>query len=450
MNGERVFGNGNPPSRAGLLPAMAAGLAMCIGGPAASRADRIDKALIGHAHEVTDFLVKKNCKNVGVLRFRLQKGDRLPEFRGGLIVNNLCDRLQDALVFSANPEAPPIGIIDHAGSVAVKKLQMPGYRTPADRKKLFTIKYPLMWGDPPDQVVPDIFLTGKVAVSSDFGTCTVTIEAFDRVNPGTKLTPVTQFTVKPDRFILADLGQGYSVKKMNPAAFQRGMSTVRDIIEDSDPPPSVERADQEGSGSCRRGGRVRRPERFPAGRQRPRQVVSVGGAPGSPFPVAWTVFYDGVAQAPSADPDNPGNRNFVIPDPQAGQKVTFGVKNLSGAAVGLVLTVNGVSTLYGMRDRVDKMPPWILEPGKEFLIKGCYQQDGQTYIPIVGFPEEQTAALLADLGDETTAGLIHIHIIGPGTSEQSQITLSRSMSPSAQVMGAEPARSIADLQRRCC
>jgi hypothetical protein len=453
MDGKLISGKGNLPRfTAAFQVAIAAGLAMCFGAPVVSRADRIDEALIHHAREITDYLIKKKCKNVGVLPFRMQTGNKLPEFRGGMIVDNMCDRVQLALVYAANPEAPPIGIVDHAAAVAAKKLQGASYRTPADRKKLFTVQYPLMWGDPPAQVVPDTFLAGKVSVSADYRTTTVTIEAFDRANPGTRLTPVTQFSVRSDRYILADLGQGYSVAKTKLAALKRGLSAARDIIEDSDPPSSGS-AETPGSkpepkvedgNSPAAEGPATSTETAPG----EGQVVSLGGAPNDPFPVAWTVYYDGVAQSPSTDANAPGERNFVIPDPKPGQKVTFGVKNTGDSVVGLVLTVNGVSTLYEERGEADQMQPWILEPGKEFLVKGYHQKDGRTYVPIVGFADEDTQAILADLTDERAAGLIEMFIVKAGSPDTSHVALARSMRrPSPQILAAGPAKSIADLQR---
>jgi len=415
---------------------LVAGLAICMGVPSVSRADRIDEALISHAPEITKYLVQKGCKNVGVLPFRLQKGDKLPQFRGGLIVNNMVDRVQHSLVFAANPEAPPIGIVDFAA----KKGHVTSYRTVADRKNLFKVEYPLLWGKPPRQVPVDTFLTGKVAVSSDYRTAIVTIEAIDRTGSLTK-KPVSEFKVKSDRYILADLGRGYSVKQVK---LSRGIAAAGDIIEDGDPPPSgnptttdslpepkVENGVTNGTDSS----------------SQMETVVSLDNSDKS-FPVEWTVYYDGVAQAPQADPDSPGGRNFVIADPQPGQKVTFGVKNTGGSTLGLVLTVNGVSTLYEDTGLPDQMQPWILAPGTQFAIRGFHQKDGKTYVPIVGFGVEDTQSILDDLGSEKSAGLIELFVIKPGAPAAQQVALSRSIRhPSQQVMPAGPATSLEELQR---
>ena len=437
--------------------AIAAGLAFCLATPAATRADRIDEALIGHAPEITAYLIKHQCKNVGVLPFRLQKGDKLPQFRGGMIVDNMCDRLQNALIFAANPEAPRIGIVDHAAALAAKKLRGASYRTPADRQKLFSIKYPLMWGDPPEHVTPDMFLTGKVSASADFRTTTIMIEAFDRAHPSAKLAQVVQFSVKTDRYILADLGQGYSVTKARLLATARGVPAPGDIIEGSDPPPPPLNLSQGNAGAGEAGDITPEPkveDGNPAaangadsasGEQ---QVMHVGeGSPG-PFPLEWTVYYDGVAQTPAADPNAPGDRNFAIPDPKPGQKVTFGVKNTGDSTIGLVLTVNGISTLYEERLQADQMQPWILEPGKQFMIKGFHQKDGHTYTPIIGFRDEDTKTVAADLGTGEAVGLIEMFLVKAGSPSAPAVAMSRSMRrPSPQILPGDRAKSIADLQR---
>jgi hypothetical protein len=332
--------------------------------------------------------------------------------------------------------------------LAAKKFRGASYRTPADRQKLFTITYPLMWGDPPEQVTPDMFLTGKVSASADYHTTTITIEAFDRAHPGAKLAQVAQFAVKTDRYILADLGQGYSVTKTR--ATTRGVPAPGDIIETGDPPPPPPNLPQANAEAGQAG-----PEpKVETGNSTAasvvdsapgeQQVMHVGEGSTGPFPVTWTVYYDGVAQSPTAD----GERNFAIPDPKPGQKVTFGVMNTSEATVGLVLTVNGISTLYEERGQADQMQPWILEPGKQFMIKGFHQKDGKTYIPIVGFRDEDTKTLVADLGSEEAAGLIEMFLVKSGSPAAPAVAMTRSMRrPSPQILSAGRAKSIADLQR---
>ena len=430
MNGKSVCQQGQCPRTVslGVTGAFAVGLAACLGYPAVSQADRIDEALIRQAPAITKYLAEKKCKNVGVLSFRLQKGSKLPEFRGGLVVDNMAERVQHALIVAANPEAPPIGIVDHASAIAAKKFQHASYRTAADRKQLFSVRYPLMWGSPPAQVFPDVFLTGKVSVASDLRSSTVTIEAFDRGNPG-KISPVTQFSVKTDRYVLADLGQGYSVVKTRLASYHRGMPLARDIIEsDSSAADGKTEPKVEDGTVC--------------------EVLQPNPPADKPFPISWTVYYDGVAQEPAADPDEPGNRNFLIPDPKEGVKVTFGVTNNEATTLGLVLTVNGVSTLYEQRGEADQMLPWVLEPGKEFMIKGFHQEDGKTYLPIVGLSDEESKANYSDLGGDKHAGLIELFVIRPGTEKASQVVLSRSLRrPGPQYLPKGQPTSLAQLQR---
>ncbi len=404
-----------------------------------SQADRIDESLIRRAPEITNYLVKKGCRNVAVLPFRVQKGDQLPQFRGGLIVTNMVDRLQHSLIFAANPEVPPIGI----ANFAAKKGHAASYRTPTDRKNLFKVNYPLLWGCPPPEVPIDIFLTGKVAVSTDYRNTTVTIEAIDRT---AKITPVTSFSVKSDRSILADLGRGYSVTKTR---LSRGVPPAGDIVivEDEDPAPASQSKTPDSKPESKVASSPDATDSSAAPDSPTKEVLSVGNA-GKPFPVEWSVCYDGAAQAPQPDPENPGDRNFIIRDPKPGQRVTFGVKNTGDSPIGLVLTVNGVSTLYEDTGEPQQMRPWVLAPGKQCMIEGFHQQDGKTCIPIVGFEESATKDILADLGSEQSAGLIQIFVIQPGSKGSQPMALSRSMRrPSRDDVPAGPAKSLEDLQR---
>jgi hypothetical protein len=111
--------------------------------------------------------------------------------------------------------------------------------------------------------------------------------------------------------------------------------------------------------------------------------------------------------------------------------VTFGLRNNTSANVGLLLVVNDTNTLYAEKGQPEQMSPWILEPNKEYLVKGFHQRDNQSYTPIVGLSDAESMARFADLGGEESAGIISVYLMttqksAPATSASTS-SLSRSM-----------------------
>src|SRR5262245_37277207 len=80
-----------------LLLIAAAGFAAVAVPPAPARADGIDYKLPSQAIKVMNYLQEHDYHNVGVLRFRFQKGNQ-ELFNVGPMNNNLATRLENALV----------------------------------------------------------------------------------------------------------------------------------------------------------------------------------------------------------------------------------------------------------------------------------------------------------------------------------------------------------------
>src|SRR5262249_46280033 len=82
--------------------------------PAASsptRADNIDQELLKHAPKLLKYLEEKNCKNVGLLKFRVST-ERKTSFSAGTLNSCLADRLETALILNDGiHDSKPIGII---------------------------------------------------------------------------------------------------------------------------------------------------------------------------------------------------------------------------------------------------------------------------------------------------------------------------------------------------
>jgi len=89
--------------------------------------------------------------------------------------------------------------------------------------------------------------------------------------------------------------------------------------------------------------------------------------------------------------------------------VTILVRSLAQERIGLVLMVNGTSTLYEQQGEPSKCLAWVLDPGRQYMIKG-YQQDNQTFKPFRVLSSADSAA--APYNKNT--GLIQFHLFRSG------------------------------------
>jgi hypothetical protein len=184
-----------------LILAAGVGFVVTASVPAA-RADNIDLELFKQAPKIMDYVQKQGYRNIGVLKFRVQKGSKPESFNAGPLNVNMASRLENMLILFNNTKQP-IGIIHDASQVAVREKVSNDYTLAAGRKSLFEQRFPLAWGK--DQVPADAFLTGIVRITNDNRQAQVTIEAFD--GKGSDLKKIHEFTVRTDRTILADAGR---------------------------------------------------------------------------------------------------------------------------------------------------------------------------------------------------------------------------------------------------
>jgi len=292
--------------------------------PAPARADNIDESLLKEATKVMRTLKARQYKNVGVLKFRVKKGERPASLAAGLLNTNMATRLEYALIL-VNNEADPLGITRDASLVAAaSKLTL------EDRKALFGLDYPLAWGK--SKVAVDAFLTGEVSIDRDFKKTTVSIETFDRKDAKEE---VARFTVDTDRSILSDAGESFSLVK-------RGNDEDEAAIEDV------------------------------AVRVNENKLVNPDTVDAF---IELEIYYDGKKQEIVTQP---GGAKTVA-EPKTGAKVYFKVRNKAKESLALVLRINGVNTLHkeGPERQVDRCTKWVLEPGKEYTIQGFYLRDNK-------------------------------------------------------------------------
>jgi hypothetical protein len=142
------------------------------------KVESLKRALQQNAPEVIRYLKNNNCKNVGVLKFRVKIGDAKATDSAGPINMAIANELELALALSrANDPKNPIGIVRRASEVAAT---IPGatHLTKDGCAKFFTKTYPLAWGK--ESVTPEAFLTGLVEVDASLRSMSVTIDAFSK------------------------------------------------------------------------------------------------------------------------------------------------------------------------------------------------------------------------------------------------------------------------------
>jgi hypothetical protein len=383
------------PLRRGALLLLA--FVFCLAPVPAARADHIDVELLRKASEILAYLEGKGYKNVGILRFQLQKGRGKADYSAAMITNNMVARLETALLMEIDPDRP-IGIIHDASNVAAAKA--PGAHwsnsDPKQRAALFDYDYPLAWGD--KKVKADAFLLGRVKLSEDMRTTTVLIACFDRKT--NEVAEVTKFDVKTDRSILGDSGQSFVLSRSlvrKRSAEARDADSL-DALMDADAVKSARDRD-EGKG---------------------------GGAANDYLD--FEVRYDGQPQQPTNDPSEGGELRLAPPRP--GQTVMFVCKNRTDDDIGLVVFVNGRATLEpSVADAPDMCCRWVLPRGRDqYAIRG-YLDEGSTLTPfkIVGKDDDVVKNELAE-----KLGLIEVHVFlkgqfKPPPVESDELLISRGL-----------------------
>ena len=409
------------------FPVTAALAVLCAG--SARAADNMDKALNGHASQIIHYLEEHRIHNVGILKFRVQKGKQPVSFRVGPLNANLAGRLETAL-YLADKVQPPVGIIHDADSVAAAK-KLPSYTNPAGRRALFEQACAVAWDAPP--VTADLFLTGVVIVAPDLKKANVTIEA---INPRTAGEEnVLSFQVATDRSLLTDLNESFQVSSRQLRRRTRAVDLDEDAVRDANAlNDGTKKISQEASSTTA-------------------QPTS-GSSPSGDALIAYEIRYDNRAQTVAPDPNSQGE--LQVAEPNENQAVSIYVKSLAQERLGLVLMVNGVSTLYEQKDEPSKCLAWVLAREKS-MIKG-YQVDNQTFKPF----RVLSAADSEAVSYNENTGLVQFFLFheggsaaiadndpgagdNPSAGQARSISL-RGMSRSALKKGGHT-RSLADLQK---
>jgi hypothetical protein len=308
-----------------LITALLAGVAS----PAqAAEAPTLERGLVQQAPRLIKHFKTNGFKNVGVLKFLVNRqGAKGLSDNVGTLNMLLARRLEIALVLANDPRKP-VGIIRNASAVASRTRGANHLKT-AGRKKLFGARYPLAWGKA--EVKADAFVTGIAQVSKDLRTLTVSLFGFDRVK--NKLAQLGKdFNVRVDAGKLAEINESFALRGL----FDDGKAVLA-------------------------AARVKDKEaRHPLQQRK--------------LPVQLVVLYDGKR----VDIRHEEGKAY-LPEPKEGQKVMFRLRRDSGKErYGVVLKVNGENTIRRQRLPDLQCRRWILDPGDRPITIRGFQTDGKS------------------------------------------------------------------------
>jgi hypothetical protein len=342
------------PPRVGARGAVLLALLLpCLAVPPA-RGDDLDHALCKQAPAVIRFLREHGYRNAGVLKFQVRKGDGRPTDSAGLLNLNLARRLEVALIL-ANPveEKDPLGILRDASSVAAG-ISGANHLTEAGRQKLFAARYPLAWGN--SSVEPDVFVTGVVTLQADRKRLEVQLRAVSKADPPTR--DILKFTAASDARSLAESGESFLL---------RGGADDGQVVLVPEKAARVKAGQDE----------------------HPLQDESA--------PIQLEIRYN---DRPIRVAVRDGQAE--VPEPRAGQKVSFVLKRGPKAnpkkTYGVVVKVNGENVLFRQRQPDIDCKKWIFEPGDGPTTIRGFQSTTKEARPFVVSAREESKANEFDYG----------------------------------------------------
>ena len=314
----------------------------------------VDRFLANEAPKLCQKLKHAGCRTVAVMPFRFRApGTNESRLDGAIIQTNLAAKLERALAAYYDPEIPLHVVFDGWGQV-LKKYPQADF----NREDLFDIEFELPVGK--NKVKVDAILTGEVLTNGDFTETRISFEYISRKNPNKAMAYLPRkggktTVLEVDSNLLVTMGRGFSIPRSEISTrgpLRLGENLVNLV--------SAEEAwgnelDQKNNVDDR----VNRLELIDESRWND-SLIKI------------TVLYSNQPQPLNFDVVG-GRYNATIEDPDVGQKVTFQVENLTDQPLGLVLSVNGVNTLYG-GDATDTetAAKWVLKPRTTHLIAGIY------------------------------------------------------------------------------
>jgi hypothetical protein len=372
-----------------LLPVWIAGVIALFSAGAAPASDELpglDQALRDAGPKLVSKLRERKYKNVGVLKFLVRTGDGPARDNIGPLNTSLADRLEVALVLALDDDS--LGIIANASKgVAASDNPRATHLTEAGRKELFKInkKYFHIPWKAADPVQPDAFLTGEARFSPDRRSVRVSVQLFDRGDPDTVCT-LCEFTAASDLRSLTETGITFATR----GALDDPAKLVAKAA-DNAPQPDDSKDDLQKKAAA--------------------ALTDLRKSP-----VRLDVLYDAEEQpvAPAPLPADQGNVLLRVPTPRTTQKVSLRLTNTDRETYGVVLKLNGQSTIkHEQLDALD-CKRWILKPNESITING-FQLDNQRMDPFQVRSPIESELNAVNYGDN--AGTISMVVFRSGKPE---------------------------------
>jgi hypothetical protein len=319
-------------------------------------APNLDVALRDQGPKLLAALKERGYKNVGVLKFLVgNEGGKLRDNFGPLN-RSLADRVELSLLLGIQ-KGDDFGVIFRASDVVkASGNERATHLTKEGRDEFFGFDpspFSLPWNSKV-KVQPDAFLTGDAWLSPDHRTLTVAVKVFDRKSTD-KLTELTRFTAAVDFRTLTEAGVSF-VGARGP--YDQVVSLDQpapDVVKDAAKPPTTKEAWQAQAEALLR-----------AMKETPLRVDILYNDQAIPLDAN-----------PFAPPAESANALLRIREPFEREKVGFRLTNTSATETfGVVIQINGQSTIF----REEKGPldcyKWILGPKKSTVIEG-FQLDNK-------------------------------------------------------------------------
>lgn len=368
--------------RIARLPLAVVATAVLVAPTAVMAANPIEDELPAASIHLVKKLRAQHVKTIGVLKFRVQKGNDAASFRVGPMNAVVTTAVENILILRNTGDPPPFQVLKSPSQVLARnKLS---YLEAKDRDKLFGLKYPLAWGDALAE--PDAFLTGVVQVDPDRESTTVVFELLDRETR--QLREIYRFKVRTTRSILNDVCDNFLI--------------TRGTVEKAG--PGVDRKALESARSRNAGG----------GAKTSRPVAADGA---DEAPVVMDVLYNGQLQQVSVDPTGRGEGQFKLAEPEEGVKVVFKLTNRTEKPVAVVLVVNGQNSLNYPAEDLNQLEPlrmtkWFIPPKGEVEVVGYFRPEGKSAIPFRILSTEESTRQELDLNPHL--GAIHLFTFTQG------------------------------------
>ena len=309
--------------------------------------DPLDEALVERAKTILDTLKQKKFTNVGVLKFLVKHGEGEARDDVGDLNLSLANKLEVALILANTDEN--FGIIDKASDAVVRaKLLTANHRTEEGRRAFFGCKYELAWSR--DKVTPSGFLTGVATFSADLGKFTMQFQFFDKTGKLHDIPGEVAVSTTPE--LLGQCGFSYVLAAARQKTILAGETLTaevqrRDVLE-----------------------QVLVPNREP--KDEPLAVS----------PIKLGVLYNGKSVKVA------GN---TVPEPKENDRVEFTLHNPGPGTYGVVLLVNGESTLFQERMAPAACRKWVLPPNTTVTVRG-FQTGPDATTPFRVLPPDEVPA----------------------------------------------------------